>query len=105
MQDNREDLLDLFRCFCICHEAIQIQEETNEENQVKGGIKEGKIQYSGSSLDEVAFLNMCRDSGIACFLERHKNTIKIQIDDQVETYEIAHVIKFNSKRKRMSVIV
>jgi len=22
MQDNREDLLDLFRCFCICHEAI-----------------------------------------------------------------------------------
>ena len=47
---------------------------------------------------------MCRDVGIAYFIERNQNSVRICVDKQIEVWEIMHVNEFNSDRKRMSVI-
>jgi phospholipid-translocating ATPase len=48
---------------------------------------------------------MCRDAGLAYFIERDSNMIKICVKGIIEIYEILRVLEFDSDRKRMSVIV
>jgi len=69
--------------------------------------KKGQMteQYSGASQDEVTFLEMCKKTQYARFIERDSNIIKIEVEKQLEEYEILKVIEFDSDRKRMSVVV
>lgn len=55
-------------------------------------------------MDEVTFLEMCRDSGFAHFKHRDSDVITISILGNEEQYKIIRVIEFTSDRKRMSVI-
>jgi phospholipid-translocating ATPase len=64
-----------------------------------------KVGFTGSSQDEVTFLEMCRDVGFVQFLERDADFIKIDVQGQIERYEILKVVEFTSDRKRMSVVV
>jgi len=66
---------------------------------------DNKVSYSGASLDEVTFLEICRDSDFVSFLERSSDMITIKVKDKIEKYQILRVIEFTSDRKRMSVIV
>jgi len=48
---------------------------------------------------------MCKKTQYARFIERDSNRIKIEVEKQLEEYEILKVIEFDSDRKRMSVVV
>jgi magnesium-transporting ATPase (P-type) len=67
--------------------------------------KNDKLQFSGSSQDEITFLEMCRDVGFCSFIERDSNMITINIQGEEEKYQILRCIDFTSDRKKMSVIV
>ena len=56
-------------------------------------------------MDEVTFLEMCRDSSFTSFLHRDSDEITINVRGNEEKYKIVRVIEFSSDRKRMSVIV
>ena len=69
-----------------------------------GATDPKKIKYTGSSLDEITFIEMCRDVGIAYFIERNQNSVRISVNGEIEVWEVMHVNEFDSDRKRMSVI-
>lgn len=56
-------------------------------------------------MDEVTFLEMCRDSGFTFFKHRDSDVITINVLGTEEQYKVIRVIEFTSDRKRMSVIV
>lgn len=56
-------------------------------------------------MDEVTFLEMCRDTGFISFKHRDSDVITIDIQGKEERYKILRVIEFTSDRKRMSVVV
>jgi phospholipid-translocating ATPase len=64
-----------------------------------------QISFTGSSQDEITFLDMCRDVGLCRFVERNSDEIKIEVQGKIEKYQIIKVVEFSSDRKRMSVIV
>ena len=47
---------------------------------------------------------MCRDVGLAYFVERDQKVVRIVVNGQEEAYEILRVNEFTSDRKRMSVV-
>jgi magnesium-transporting ATPase (P-type) len=67
--------------------------------------KDDKLQFSGSSQDEITFLEMCRDVGFCSFIERDSNMITINVQGEEEKYQILRAIDFTSDRKKMTVIV
>jgi len=48
---------------------------------------------------------MCKDSNFSLFLQRDSDKITIEINSQIEVYEIIKVLEFNSDRKMMSIIL
>lgn len=71
-------------------------------------VKEAET-YQGASLDEVTFLEMAKNSGVAKFITREEtignpDKITIEIKGKQEVWEVLRVIEFSSERKRMSVI-
>jgi len=56
-------------------------------------------------MDEVTFLEMCRDSGFISFKHRDSDVITVDVQGKEERYKILRVIEFTSDRKRMSVVV
>ncbi|CAL0319882.1 unnamed protein product [Lupinus luteus] len=88
-----------FRLLAICHTAIpEVDDDT------------GNVSYEAESPDEAAFVIAAREVGFE-FYERTQTSLSMyELDpvsgDKVErTYELLHVLEFNSSRKRMSVIV
>lgn len=93
MQD-KENFVNFWRCLCICHDVIQTKD-----------LETGEMSLSGASQDEVTFLEMCKATGFAYFIERQADKVRICVDGNEEEYQILRVIEFTSDRKRMSVIV
>lgn len=93
---SKVKFVDFWRCICVCHDAIQF---------IDKGAQAGKVKYSGASMDEVTFLEMCRDSGFISFKHRDSDVITINVQGKEERYKILRVIEFTSDRKRMSVAV
>lgn len=92
-----EKFLEFWRCLTLCHDVIQFSMGDKAKND--------KLQFSGSSQDEITFLEMCRDVGFCSFIERDSNMITINIQGEEEKYQILRDIAFTSDRKKMSVIV
>lgn len=90
--ETKNDLKNLFRCLCLCHDVVNIEEN-------------GKKFLSGASPDEVTFLEMCQEVGLVTFKDRSSDQIYIQIGENEEQYQILKVNDFTSSRKRMSVVV
>jgi magnesium-transporting ATPase (P-type) len=89
-----DQFVDFWRCLCICHDVVQMKFEGKDE-----------VSYTGSSQDEITFLNMCRDVGFVHFVERESNKIRISVRGEIESYTVLKIVEFTSERKRMSVIV
>ncbi|XP_043706715.1 probable phospholipid-transporting ATPase 4 [Telopea speciosissima] len=97
-EPNADAILLFFRILAVCHTAIP---EPNE--------KTGSFNYESESPDEGAFLVAAREFGFE-FCRRTQTSVFVN-----ERYPSAHpierefkvlnLLEFNSKRKRMSVIV
>lgn len=86
-----------FRCVNLCHDCISLKDE-------REGM-EGSLVYNGPSVDEVALLDMARDSGISRFINRDSETCSIEINGRVEEYTIIKMFPFTSERKAMSIVL
>ncbi|XP_042409117.1 probable phospholipid-transporting ATPase 4 isoform X1 [Zingiber officinale] len=88
-----------FRILAICHTAIP---ESNE--------KTGGFTYEAESPDEAAFLVAAREFGLE-FCKRTQSSVFVRekyssFEDPIEReFKILNLMEFNSKRKRMSIIV
>lgn len=80
-------------CLAICHTA---QPEARDD---------GELAFQASSPDELALVKAAQELGFLA-IERSAQAITIETPEgQRQTYEILHVLEFNSDRKRMSIIV
>lgn len=55
-----------------------------------------KVVFSGLSLDEMAFVQMCREVGFCRFIERDNHNIRIEVNGIDEHYEILRKLEFSS---------
>ncbi|KAK0610259.1 Phospholipid-transporting ATPase IC [Lasiodiplodia hormozganensis] len=79
-------------CLAICHTA---QPEA----------RDGQLEFQASSPDELALVKAAQELGFLA-VKRSAQAITIETaEGGRQTYEILHVLEFNSDRKRMSVIV
>ncbi|XP_042480914.1 probable phospholipid-transporting ATPase 4 isoform X1 [Macadamia integrifolia] len=97
-EPNADVILLFFRILAICHTAIP---EPNEET--------GSFNYEAESPDEGAFLLAAREFGFE-FCKRTQTSVFIRerypSGRPIEReYKVLNLLEFNSKRKRMTVIV
>ncbi|XP_020687019.1 probable phospholipid-transporting ATPase 4 isoform X1 [Dendrobium catenatum] len=95
-EPSRGTLQMFFRVLAVCHTAIP---EHDEEN--------GTFTYEAESPDEGAFLVAAREFGFE-FFKRTQSSVFIResYPNPLEReFKILNLLEFNSKRKRMSVIV
>lgn len=73
-----------------------------------GTDDDGRLSFKAQSPDEAALVQAAADSGFI-FRGKDKEILKLQTPftdgDEMEEYELLHVLDFTSARKRMSVIV
>ena len=93
--ESLHNLHDFFRCIAICHDCVTVKHKSVE----------GKLNYNGPSVDEVALHDMAQEAGIGFFVEKDSSGVKLKLDGQFEEYEILKSFPFDSVRKCMSVIV
>ncbi|XP_020583665.1 probable phospholipid-transporting ATPase 4 [Phalaenopsis equestris] len=95
---DADTILLFFRILALCHTAIP---EYNEES--------GCFNYEAESPDEAAFLVAAREFGFE-FFKRTQSSVFVY-EMQISGYpierefKILNLLEFNSKRKRMSVVV
>uniref|UniRef100_A0AAQ4Q692 Phospholipid-transporting ATPase n=1 Tax=Gasterosteus aculeatus aculeatus TaxID=481459 RepID=A0AAQ4Q692_GASAC len=102
-RQEHEDLF--FRALCLCH-TVQVKEEETVDG-IKRGIHQGRPTsfYISSSPDEVALVEGMKRLGYT-YLRLKDNYMEIlNKDDEIERFELLHVLNFDSVRRRMSVIV
>ncbi|KAJ4769854.1 Phospholipid-transporting ATPase [Rhynchospora pubera] len=98
-EQNSGTILMFFRILALCHTAIP---ELNEET--------GGFNYEAESPDEGAFLVAAREFGFE-FCKRTQSSVFIReryspSEGPIEReFKVLNLLEFNSKRKRMSVIV
>lgn len=86
-----------FTCINTNHECITIESK----------VRPGTTDFSGPSVDEVAFLDMAREVGeCGYFLDRDSQNIEIQTPEGSSTkYKLLKYFAFTSERKASSVVV
>ncbi|NWR54676.1 AT11C ATPase, partial [Bucorvus abyssinicus] len=100
-EKSREELF--LRALCLCH-TVQIKEA---DHQVDGliGHPERKYSYISSSPDEIALVKGAEKYGFT-FLGLENDFMKIRNQkNEMEMYQLLHVLNFDPVRRRMSVIV
>ncbi len=86
--------LDLYiKCLALCHSVIVERDEFKN------------IIYHASSMDEKALINGARYLNYIFKEKNIHNKIILEINNQEHKFELLNTIEFDSKRKRMSVIV
>ncbi|XP_033842587.1 phospholipid-transporting ATPase IH-like isoform X1 [Periophthalmus magnuspinnatus] len=100
---EHEDLF--FRALCLCH-TVQVKEEETVDG-IKRGIHQGRPTsfYISSSPDEVALVEGMKRLGYTYLRLRDNHMEILNKDDEIERFELLHVLNFDSVRRRMSVIV
>ncbi|CAG8469567.1 2361_t:CDS:2 [Racocetra fulgida] len=86
---------DFFSALALCHTVLV--EHPDENNPYK-------IEYKAQSPDEAALVGCARDVGFV-FIERHQDTLTIELLGERKEFTLLNVLEFNSTRKRMSVIL
>ncbi|KAL2197742.1 hypothetical protein P885DRAFT_77420 [Corynascus similis CBS 632.67] len=84
-------------CLALCHTCLP---ETRDD---------GEISFQAASPDELALVEAAKDLGYL-LVDRASQSMTLQVRSPTgstitEKYEILDVIEFNSKRKRMSIII
>jgi len=86
--------LDLYvKCLALCHSVIV------EKDEFKN------LEYHASSMDEKALVNGARYLNYIYVKKDIHNTMYLDIYNQEHKFKLLNTIEFDSKRKRMSVIV
>jgi len=88
--DNAVD--DYLMSLAVCHTIIT-------------EVKDGQIIYNASSPDELALVNFAKFTGCEYLGMDEDNRMQISFKGKTSKFKLLHVLEFNSKRKRMSVIV
>ncbi|KAM4695931.1 phospholipid-transporting ATPase IG [Rhinophrynus dorsalis] len=97
---DREELF--LRALCLCH-TVQMKDEC----QTDGPIVPSKdhCSYVSSSPDEIALVNGARKYGFT-FMGTENDFMKVKNQrDEIELYQLLHVLNFDPVRRRMSVLV
>lgn len=88
---NNGDLaLQYFLCIILCHSALVSKEDKN--------------QLESESADELALLEFAQAYGCK-LVSRSSTVITVLVEAKVKSFEILHFVKFDSARKRMSIVV
>ena len=85
----------MIQCISVCQDCICL-------------VDDGKLKYSGSSVDEVCLLELTRDLKYMGYLSgRSQESIIMTTSDSGETtkFDILKVFPFTSDRKAMSIVV
>ncbi|KAL0963480.1 hypothetical protein UPYG_G00306970 [Umbra pygmaea] len=100
---DHEDLF--FRALCLCH-TVQVKEEETVDG-IKMGLHQGRPTsfYISSSPDEVALVEGMKRLGYTYLRLKDRYMEILNKDDEIERFELLHVLNFDSVRRRMSVIV
>uniref|UniRef100_A0A804I585 Phospholipid-transporting ATPase n=1 Tax=Musa acuminata subsp. malaccensis TaxID=214687 RepID=A0A804I585_MUSAM len=95
LEPNAGTILVFLRVLALCHTAIA---EANE--------KTGAFTYEAESPDEAAFLVAAREFGFE-FCKRTQSSVFIRerYSASEDPFKVLNILEFNSKRKRMSVIL
>ncbi|MEE6496762.1 hypothetical protein FKM82_002484 [Ascaphus truei] len=97
---DREELF--LRALCLCH-TVQIKEEYQVDGRTLSS--ENKCLYISSSPDEIALIYGAQKYGFT-YMGIENDYMKIQNQrNEIEKYELLHVLQFDPVRRRMSVIV
>ncbi|KAM4621195.1 phospholipid-transporting ATPase 11C isoform 5-T5 [Polymixia lowei] len=110
---EKEELF--LRALCLCH-TVQVKESTGQGdglmNQVDGLELDGEVVrpedqrgFIASSPDEVALVKGAMRYGFTFLGLESKNMKILNRNNDVEMYELLHVLNFDPVRRRMSVIV
>uniref|UniRef100_A0A7E4ZYG2 Phospholipid-transporting ATPase n=1 Tax=Panagrellus redivivus TaxID=6233 RepID=A0A7E4ZYG2_PANRE len=89
---NVPEVQEFWRLLALCHTVMP---ESKSANQ---------LEYQAQSPDEAALTSAARNFGYV-FKSRTPQSITIEINGKVDTYEVLHLLDFNNVRKRMSIIV
>lgn len=81
------------KCLALCHSVIV------EKDEFKN------LEYHASSMDERALVNGARYLNYIYTKKDIHNTLYLEINNQEHKFKLLNTIEFDSKRKRMSVIV
>jgi|GEM_PF-1557802 len=88
-----------FRHLALCHSVLSPKPVVLED-----GTETNYLNYCAESPDEQALVTTAKNLGFT-FVRRTENTVTINCLGKEETYEVLHLLEFNSVRKRMSVIL
>ncbi|XP_042707062.2 phospholipid-transporting ATPase IG isoform X7 [Chrysemys picta bellii] len=95
----REELF--LRALCLCH-TVQIKEGDNVDGLI---VNQERSTYIASSPDEIALVKGAKKYGFT-FLGHEAGCMKVQNQkNEIEKYQLLHVLNFDPVRRRMSVIV
>ncbi|CAG8515290.1 11234_t:CDS:10 [Ambispora gerdemannii] len=86
---------DFFSALALCHTVLADRPDPNNSFL---------IDYKAQSPDESALVGAARDVGFV-FVDRHQETLVIEVMGEQKEFTLLNVLEFNSTRKRMSVIV
>jgi len=90
---NIEYLIDFFISILVNNEVVRDQ---NQEDCYEN--------YQGSSPDEVCLVQFSHMLNMS-FMNKNKKSIQLNILDRKLEYRFIEILEFDSRRKRMSVIV
>ena len=97
LAENRDNLIHEFMiCLSLCNTVII---DTKEKE------KSGKINYQGSSPDEVSLVYFARSQNYILTNRSIDKTITLNIDNKDNYYTLLNTLEYSSERKRMSVII
>ncbi|XP_074924970.1 phospholipid-transporting ATPase IG isoform X5 [Chelonoidis abingdonii] len=95
----REELF--LRALCLCH-TVQIKEGDNVDGL---RVNQERWTYISSSPDEIALVKGAKKYGFT-FLGHEADYMKVQNQkNEIEKYQLLHVLNFDPVRRRMSVVV
>ncbi|XP_069799186.1 phospholipid-transporting ATPase IG isoform X1 [Dendropsophus ebraccatus] len=97
---DREELF--LRALCLCH-TVQMKEESQTDGPVSSS--ESKCSYISSSPDEIALVNGAKKYGFT-YMGMENDFMKVKNQkNEMEVYQLLHVLNFDPVRRRMSVLV
>ncbi|XP_040261801.1 phospholipid-transporting ATPase IG isoform X4 [Bufo bufo] len=97
---DREELF--LRALCLCH-TVQMKEECQTDGPIASS--ESKCSYVSSSPDEIALLTGAKKYGFT-YMGTENDFMKVKNqNNELEVYQLLHVLNFDPVRRRMSVLV
>lgn len=98
--ENNDKLYDFFKFMAICH-SVRVDKKSKDKEESKSEVVE--CDYQCSSPDELALVLASKKVGIV-LADRTKENLIIQEEGPPKEYKMHAEFKFDSDRKRMSVV-